>query len=240
MAHAIALIGYGEAGSIFARAGGWGGRASGWDLLPARCDAMARDGIDAAASAADALKGAPLVLSLVTADAALSAAQGYATVLSAGAMWCDGNSVAPETKAAAARAVEAAGGRYVDMAILAPVNPAQLAVPLLLAGPAAFDAEKGLRALGFTNVRVVGDEVGQASSIKMIRSVMVKGIEALTAEMIAAAEAAGVADEVLASLDASGRKKPPTTWNGCTRTASVARRRWKKARRHCFRSASPR
>ena len=208
MAHAIALIGYGEAGSTFARAGGWAGRATGWDLLPTRCDAMARDGIDAAASAADALKGAPLVLSLVTADAALSAAQGYATMLSSGALWCDGNSVAPETKAAAARAVEASGGRYVDMAILAPVNPTQLAVPLLLAGSAAFDAENGLGALGFTNVRVVGDEVGQASSIKMIRSVMVKGIEALTAEMIAAAEAAGVADEVLASLDASEKAIP--------------------------------
>jgi hypothetical protein len=42
----------------------------------------------------------------------------------------------------------------------------------------------------------------------MIRSVMVKGIEALTAEMIQAAEAAGVTDEVLASLDASDKAMP--------------------------------
>jgi hypothetical protein len=41
----------------------------------------------------------------------------------------------------------------------------------------------------------------------MIRSVMVKGIEALTAECILAAAAAGVSAEVLASLDASEKPK---------------------------------
>jgi 3-hydroxyisobutyrate dehydrogenase-like beta-hydroxyacid dehydrogenase len=61
-----------------------------------------------------------------------------------------------------------------------------------------------------------GEEVGRASAIKMIRSVMVKGVEALTAEMMLGAEAAGVVEEVLASLDASespspGPKRPPTT-----------------------------
>ena len=65
-----------------------------------------------------------------------------------------------------------------------------------------------LAELGFTNLRIVGAEVGRASAIKMIRSVMVKGIEALTDEMMAAAAAAGVADEVLASLDASEAARP--------------------------------
>lgn len=204
----IALIGFGEAGSTFAHAAGWRDRACGWDLLPARRAAMAELGVTAADSAAAALAGAPLVLSLVTADAALPAAESYAASLAPGALWCDCNSVAPDTKRAAARAVEAAGGRYVDVAVLAPVNPAQMAVPLLLAGKAAADAETALRAAGFTNVRVVGDEVGRASAIKMIRSVMVKGIEALTDEMMAAATAAGVADEVLTSLDASEKAQP--------------------------------
>ena len=92
--------------------------------------------------------------------------------------------------------------------MLAPVHPARLNVPLLLAGPAAGAAEAALRELGFTNIRVVGNEVGRASAIKMIRSVMVKGLEALTDEMMAAATAAGVADEVLASLDASEKALP--------------------------------
>lgn len=204
----IALIGFGEAGSTFAKAAAWGKQASGWDVLPERRAAMAEPGVVAADSAEAALAGAALVLCLVTADQALAAAHGYAQYLAPGALWCDMNSVAPETKRAAANAVEAAGGSYVDVAVLAPVEPGRLAVPLLLAGPAAARAEAALRIGGFTNVRVVSDEVGKASAIKMIRSVMVKGIEALTGEMMAAAAAAGVTDEVLASLDASEKPQP--------------------------------
>jgi 3-hydroxyisobutyrate dehydrogenase-like beta-hydroxyacid dehydrogenase len=65
-----------------------------------------------------------------------------------------------------------------------------------------------LRTLGFTSLRLVGNEVGTAAAIKIIRSIMVKGIEALTEEMMLAAEAAGIADEVLASLDASEQRLP--------------------------------
>ena len=203
----LALIGFGEAGSTFAAAAEWGGKARGWDILPERCAAMADAGVIAASNAAQALAGADLVLSLVTADAALAAAQNYAPLIKPGALWCDMNSVAPDTKRLAALAVEASGGRYVDVAVLAPVNPARLAVPLLLAGAAAGEAELKLRVAGFTQTRVVGAEVGRASAIKMIRSVMVKGIEALTAEMMLAARAAGVVDEVLASLDASEKAR---------------------------------
>lgn len=208
MAQELALIGFGEAGETFARAGGWAGDSAVWDRLDARRAVAAEAGLRAPGSPAEALAGAPLVLSLVTADQALAAARDYAPLLAAGALWCDMNSVAPSTKRAAAAAIAAAGGRYVDVAVLAPVNPARLSVPLLLAGEAASDAEQALRLAGFTNVRGVGAEIGRASAIKMIRSVMVKGIEALTAEMMLAAEAAGVTDEVLASLDASDKAQP--------------------------------
>ena len=70
----------------------------------------------------------------------------------------------------------------------------------MLSGVRGSDAAAALERLGFTNIRVVGDKVGQASAIKMIRSVMVKGIEALTAECVLAAERAGVTAEVLGSL----------------------------------------
>jgi 3-hydroxyisobutyrate dehydrogenase-like beta-hydroxyacid dehydrogenase len=203
MTCAVTLIGFGEAGSAFASAGGWASQARAFDIVPAQQMAAAKSGITAPQSANEALAGSPLVLSLVTADQALTVAEACAGSLAPGAIWCDMNSVAPETKRAAASAIEAAGGRYVDVAVLAPVNPARLAVPLLLAGKAAPDAQALLAALGFANIRIVGDEVGKASAIKMIRSVMVKGIEALTAEMMLAANAAGVTGEVLASLDAS-------------------------------------
>jgi 3-hydroxyisobutyrate dehydrogenase-like beta-hydroxyacid dehydrogenase len=204
----VALIGFGEAGESFARAPGWRGETRAWDVLPERRTAMARCGVETGDDAASALGGRAFLLSLVTADAALDAAREYAPLLPEGALWCDMNSVAPETKRAAAQIIEAAGGRYVDGAVMAPVDKG-LDVPLLLAGPHAAAALPLLEALGFTDLSVVGDEVGRASAIKMIRSVMVKGIEALSWECAAAAEAAGVLSEITASLDASEK---PVGW----------------------------
>ena len=204
----LALIGFGEAGSTFADAGDWGEAARAFDVAPQRKAVMDRCGVTPAASAAEALADAAIVLSLVTADSAYPVARDYAPFLKPGALWCDMNSVAPETKRMAAAAVEAAGGRYVDVAVMAPVDPARLNVPLLLAGDAAPDALAALNTLGFAKARIVGSEVGRASAIKMIRSVMVKGIEALTWECAAAAERAGVFDEVMASLDASEKQIP--------------------------------
>jgi 3-hydroxyisobutyrate dehydrogenase-like beta-hydroxyacid dehydrogenase len=202
LAPCVALIGFGEAGERFARAGDWAGHTRGWDISPDRRALMQQFGIETGNSPEEALQGAGVAISLVTADAALLAAQQYAALLPQGALWCDMNSVSPDTKRTAAEVVEAAGGRYVDVAVMAPVD-SELAVPLLIAGPHAIQAEELLGKIGFSNMRVVGDTVGKASAIKMIRSVMVKGIEALSYECSEAAEAAGVYDYVTASLDAS-------------------------------------
>lgn len=210
----LALIGFGEAGKTFALAGGWGEAASAFDVKtddPATRRAMLDDYAEArvrpAFGPADALRNSPAVLSLVTADRSLEAAEAAAPHLAAGALFFDMNSVAPETKKAAAATVEAACGRHVDVAIMSPVQPAGLAVPLLLSGPHAAEGADALSALGFANVRVVPGVVGRASSIKMIRSVMVKGIEALTAECLIAAARADIVDEVMASLGADWPEK---------------------------------
>lgn len=204
----VAVIGFGEAGSTFARAGGWEDMARAFDIAPARKAVMDDCGVIACSSIAEAVAGAQVVLSLVTADQAVAAATSVAPLLPAGAFFIDMNSVAPGTKQQAAAAITAHGGRYIDVAVMAPVDPARLNVPLLFAGPDALDAMMLMRALGFAKTRVVGDQIGQASAIKLCRSVMVKGLEALTAEMVLAASAAGVLDEVLASLDASEKHVP--------------------------------
>lgn len=207
MAQILTLFGYGEAGRTFARAAGWETQAQVFD---AKTDALQTrdavladydtDGVSGATNPNEALRGSLAILSLVTADQALSVAQNAATHLSPNALYFDMNSVAPDTKRQAAKLIDAAGGRFVDVAIMAPVDPARLAVPLLVSGPNADTGAEALIMLGFTNVRVVAGDVGAASSIKMIRSIMVKGQEALTAEMMLAAKAAGVTDEVLSSL----------------------------------------
>jgi 3-hydroxyisobutyrate dehydrogenase-like beta-hydroxyacid dehydrogenase len=213
MERRLALIGFGEAARAFApglraRLAGYDRKTDTPDLRDQTLDAFAVDGVVPGDTPAAALAGTQAVLSLVTADQALAAAQA-SEGLEFGALWFDMNSVAPQTKRAAAQEVTAHGGRYVDVAVMAPVHPKRTAVPLLVSGPHAEEGAALLTAIGFTSVRVVAGDVGAASAIKMIRSVMVKGIEALSAECALAADAAGVLDEVIASLDAS---PPPPGW----------------------------
>lgn len=211
----LALIGFGEAGMAFASA--WDAPVRAYDIKtddPATAAAKradyARYGAHGAATLAEALAGAELVLCLVTADQALVAAGAAAAALRPGALYCDLNSVSPATKQAAAQAIEAAGSRYADVAVMSPVHPARLDVPLLVSGDHAAEAVAALAAIGFSP-RLVHGPVGRASMVKMLRSVMVKGIEALTAECFLAAREAGVAEEVATSLDASW---PGADWAG--------------------------
>ncbi|MBA4349684.1 MAG: 3-hydroxyisobutyrate dehydrogenase [Rhodobacter sp.] len=158
--------------------------------------------LDTAPCALGDLGQSQVVICLVTADQALVAARAAAPHLAPGALWFDGNSCSPGTKQEAAAVIAAAGGRYVDLALMAPVYPLLHRTPMLASGPDAVAGVAALAALGM-QVSVAGDRVGQASSIKMLRSVIIKGLEALTAESFLAARAAGVEDAVIASLQAS-------------------------------------
>src|SRR3546814_18433899 len=100
-----------------------------------------------------------------------------------GAIWCDMNSVAPQTKAAASKVVEQNGGRYVDVAVLAPVHPAHMEVPLLLSGPAAHAARAELAACGFNNKRGDGNENGKETAKQMISRDRVKGVKGTQEEV---------------------------------------------------------
>ena len=103
-----------------------------------------------------------------------------------------------------------AKARYVDVAILAPIHPARHQTPLLLAGPHAETVMPLLIDELEMRGAIAGDEVGQAAGLKMIRSVMIKGIEALTLECFLAAKRAGIVDEVAASLK---NNYPTLDWN---------------------------
>lgn len=207
----VAFIGFGEAATAFLT--GWGAdrpsRVSGFDIKTDRDDSRAAmqakfadHDVTAGATPAAALAGAQAVFCVVTADQALAAAQAAAPDLAPGTLWFDCNSCAPGTKRRAAEVINAAGGRYVDVAVMAPVHPKKHHVPLLVSGP---DAEAGHAVLTALDMKpkISGDTIGQASSIKMLRSVMIKGMEALTAECFLSARRAGVEEQVIASLEAS-------------------------------------
>ncbi|MBP2315352.1 protocatechuate 4,5-dioxygenase subunit alpha [Azospirillum soli] len=208
----IAFIGFGEAASAFVSGWGAGGAAAvrAYDIKTdhpdeavraAKAADYQRAGVTGCKTLAEALDGAELVFSLVTADQAAKAAAAAAPLLAEGALFLDGNSCAPGTKRRSAQAVEAAGrGRYVDLAVMAPVHPKRHRTPLLVSGEHAGPAVERLRALEMAPETAEGP-VGTASSIKMIRSIMMKGMEALFAECVLAGRKAGVDEVVLDSLD---------------------------------------
>jgi len=157
-------------------------------------------GITGAASVAEALDGAGVIFSTVTPDQAHVAAENAAQHIAPQALFLDCNSCAPGTKRRSAELIDAAGGRYVDVAVMAPVHPALHKTPMLISGPHTEAALALAAELDMVASEATG-EIGTASSIKMIRSIMVKGIEALVLESVLAARKAGVEDVVLASLD---------------------------------------
>ncbi len=206
----VAFVGFGEAGGILGEElAKRGCVVRAFDILfdsprdrerlLARCTDA---GVVPAPTLADAVRDAVLVVSAVTADAARDVARDAGSLLQAGQTFLDINSVSPDAKRANAALVEAHGAHYVEAAVMAPVPPLRLAVPMLLGGATAATLAPALNALGL-NTRAVADEIGVASAIKMCRSIVVKGIEALAVECLLTARRHGAEDAVLASLTAS-------------------------------------
>jgi 3-hydroxyisobutyrate dehydrogenase-like beta-hydroxyacid dehydrogenase len=204
----VALVGYGEVGRILAedlRARGIAVAA--FDVQLAReggpADAMRAHaesrGVSLADSHAGAVAGAQLVVSAVTASQTVDVARACAPGLARGAWFLDFNSASPGAKEAAAEVVDAAGGRYVEGAVMTSVPPHRIRVPLLLGGAHAARLAALLREIGFA-AEFAADRIGIASATKMCRSIMIKGLEAMVIEAYTTARAYGVEDAVLASL----------------------------------------
>ena len=202
----VSFIGFGEAGQAIAAGLRESGieRVAAWDILfPQAAGAALKAageniGVRLAASAQDAVRETDLIVAAVTAASSLEAARSVEPHLAGAPWYLDINSVSPGRKQETAKLL-GEKARYLDVAVVAAIHPARHRTPLLIAGAQAQAAAPLLRALDM-QLSVVGDTVGAAAAIKMIRSVMIKGIEALTLECFLAAARAGVLEDVTASL----------------------------------------
>ena len=202
----IAIIGYGEVGTILAedlRAQGVAVTAYDVKLRaeagePMREHALLQ-GVTLADSHANAVRGAGLVICAVTASQAVPVARDCAPGLEAGTFFLDLNSASPGAKIRAAEFVDGVGGRYVEGAVMTSVPPYRIKVPLLLGGPEAASLQPLLLELGFA-AKAGSARLGVASATKMCRSVMIKGLEAMVIESFTTARHYGVEDAVIASL----------------------------------------
>jgi 3-hydroxyisobutyrate dehydrogenase-like beta-hydroxyacid dehydrogenase len=208
MSERICFIGFGEAGQTISR--GLVQEAQrpsirAYDILfgapaGAPLEAAARAlGVALARDHVDAVREADLVMLTVTASSSFEAARSCLPGLRQGQLFLDMNSVSPKRKIETAALVAPTGAAYVDVAVMAPAAPYLHKVPCLIGGPGAAALAPRAAALGM-KMELVADEVGQASAIKMFRSIVVKGLEALLVESMTASAEYGVEDRVLASL----------------------------------------
>jgi 2-pyrone-4,6-dicarboxylate lactonase len=203
MQHAVGIVGYGEVGRIFAE----DLRAQGIDVFAydSRHDAQVmhdhaqRNGVTFTLDDASVAAAASLIFSCVTASQTEAVANSLRQSLRPGTIVVDVNSASPGAKLAAFTSIAAASGRYVEAAVMTSVPPYRTKVPMLLGGPHAEAGRDALIRLGFAPA-VASPELGIAAATKMVRSVMIKGLEAMVIESFSAARHYGVEDELISSL----------------------------------------
>ena len=139
-----------------------------------------------------------LALSLVNSSASRDVAEMLAGRMDGG-YFVDLTTSTPHVKKLSGEIIERSGGKYVDGAIMGTVATEKSNVPIVLSGPHAREAADLLKGLGF-QCGAVDLPVGGASGIKLLRSVFMKGLEALILETMVAAEAYGLKDEVMDSI----------------------------------------
>jgi 3-hydroxyisobutyrate dehydrogenase-like beta-hydroxyacid dehydrogenase len=203
----LGLIGLGEAGSAIA-AGLAGQGVAGVTAFDIRADdPTVRASADLAAvtlagSLPELVASADVLLCLTKAAGAVAVASAAAASLHRGQIYADLNSASPQVKRAAAAFIEPTGAYFADVAVMAAVSPHRHRVPLLVSGPGAAAFGRAAAQLGMT-AEVLGGRVGQASAVKMYRSLLIKGLEALVFDCALGAGAEGAADRVFESMAGS-------------------------------------
>ena len=194
----IGFIGFGEAATAIVA--GWHddhidvGEIAHFDIIKDRTSTS---------SISDLTQQCETLFSTVTAASAEEVAQQVATTPGMVKQYFDLNSVSPEAKRRNAKHLASVGISYVDVAVMAPIYPHRHKTPMLISVDQSSTMVHTMTSRFGFNVKTAGENIGRASTIKMLRSIMVKGVEALTDELMRGCDAAGVTQEVLASLEAS-------------------------------------
>jgi len=205
MIERIALIGFGEVGQALAPAlleatGVTAFDPKFSDTSSPQRHAAEKLGIGWHDTAEAAATGADLIVSAVTAAETGSAANSVMASISKDAWFLDLNSAAPRAKIQASETIASGGGRYIEASIMSPIMPKRMAAPIFLGGPYAETFETTARAIGFSNTQAYSAKPGKTAAVKLCRSVVIKGMEALLTESLLSARYYGVEEDVLASL----------------------------------------
>ena len=199
----VCILGFGMAGRPIARGLAEAGLAQVrvWKRPPWRpehLDASDHPAIRITESMEEAVGGADLVLSLVTTESALDTARSASSFVR-NAVYLDLNTTTPEVKMEIGRVIEAGGGRPIDGAICDPAEVYGHKVVTLISGPEARSLSEAMARYGM-QLQVLSKRMGDASALKVVRSVFTKGLMMTFLEAIEAARRCGLVEELLGSI----------------------------------------
>ena len=155
--------------------------------------AVCKESIDALIDAAE------IIISCVTGSVALSVAEQVAACLTPRHLFVDVNTASPKTMEAVGAVIQRAGAAFADVAMMGAIPAFLNRVPCLASGNGAERFKTAMEPYGM-DITCVGEIPGQASAIKMFRSIFMKGFLALLMEMLSATHQYQVDSVVLDSI----------------------------------------
>lgn len=196
----IGLLGYGEAGQSIAKSliKKFKIKITAYDKNYKKLKTNKKNLIKFAKNPKELANNSNIIVSVVTADQSFIAAKSIYKFLNKDHIFLDGNSVSPGTKKKTQKINKKIN--YIDMAIMAPINPNGHQTKILVSGKNQKKINQFLRKYKF-NYQWRGKEVGNSAVVKMLRSIMIKGTEALLTEAVTAANKIGLEDKILKSAE---------------------------------------
>jgi 3-hydroxyisobutyrate dehydrogenase-like beta-hydroxyacid dehydrogenase len=186
----IGFIGFGEVGKTFASAMAAGGAEVSY------YDVVRTGAVPGAAYCPleEVIARSEILLSTVATHVAAAVAETTAPLLTSRHTYADMNSTSASVKRRIAGIIGTSAANFVEGAILSAVGEAGAKASILVAGERAEVFARRMNQLGLVNVKYFSSEVGEASQVKMLRSIFSKGVECLLLEMLVAGKRAGVAE----------------------------------------------
>lgn len=146
------------------------------------------------------LEHSDIVFCTTSAKYALSIAEQAKTNLRKDQIYVDLNAASPMVKKEIASVLKNSDAWFVDAAVMEAVPPHRHKVPILVSGDGAEKFSELIAPYGM-NISVISKEPGNASAIKMFRSIFMKGFTMLLLETLSASHEFGVEGMVLNSLE---------------------------------------
>jgi len=220
----IGIIGYGEAGQAIAQ-GLFSNKGSSISVFDIKFNddefeeslrlKAKEQGIIVEEDMPSLISKSDMILSLVTGEVAAQVVRDSLPFIREGKVYVDMNTVAPREKMLMGELIEKKGGSFIEVAILGAIASYGFKSPMLVCGKGGDEFVNLFAKMGF-NMTFVSEEIGKASSLKMLRSVFAKGVEALLLEMLVGAERCDLLeplmDAIVKHMDGSSFQEIANTW----------------------------